>query len=80
MAEEKKNDAKASVDGFKVIAKGPTNRTSKSEVLRFQPDNARKKQIDIREGQILNVGKDITNEEADRLLGLNIWKFERVNE
>lgn len=62
----------------KIRSIGPSDRFSGTEVLRYQPDDKRKSAVDIRRGQILTVGEEITQEEAERLLSLNAWKFEGV--
>lgn len=61
-----------------IKAVGPNDETNNAQILRYQPLNARKKEIDILRGQILHVDKDIDREDADRLLGLPTWTFERV--
>lgn len=72
-----KRDTSKSV--YRIKALGPTYESNHAEVLRYQTDK-RKKPLEIREGQILTVGTDISEEEADRLQNLSIWKFERVRE
>lgn len=85
MADENKNETKkveAKSEGpvVRLEAKGPTNELSGAEILRFRPSDKRKKTMDIRQGQILTVGKEITEEEADRLKSLSIWNFKEVKE
>lgn len=77
---ELENESTTSTKTSLIKAIGPSDRFNQAEILRFQPNERRKKEIDIRAGQILVIGEDITAEEADSLLELSIWKFERVND
>jgi hypothetical protein len=77
MAEQK--EVREPRQAVRISSLGPTNEYSNTEVLRFQPENKRKDPIDIRKGQILTIGQEITQEDANRLLNLGVWKFERVN-
>lgn len=76
--EVKKADMKAQESPRRIEAKGPTKEENNAEVLRFYRENGRNKTMDIRKGQILTIGEDITEEEADRLLNLNFWNFKEV--
>jgi hypothetical protein len=78
MAEPKetKNNSQQKI---RIASNGPTDEYSNSEVLRYQPNDKRRDRIDIRKGQILTVGEEITTEDANRLLNLKVWDFERVN-
>lgn len=58
---------------------GTRNVTNGAGVLRFIRHDKRKEPLHIRKGQILVIGKDITEKEAEHLLALPNWKFERVN-
>jgi hypothetical protein len=80
MAESNEKKATTQEKKVRIQAKGPSDDTSNSEVLRYQPMNKRKKKIDIRAGQILTVGEDIEKDDSDRLLNLKVWNFERVND
>lgn len=64
----------------KIKAIGPSDEYNQAEILRFQPNESRKKPIDIRSGQILTIGEEITSEEAETLLNMSIWDFERVTD
>lgn len=83
MADENKKENKAEVkSGDSVVrleANGPANELNGAEVLRFQRLKGNKT-MDIRKGQILTVGQDITEDEADRLKGLSNWTFKEVKE
>jgi hypothetical protein len=78
MAESKETKS-TNQQKIRIVSNGPTDEYSNSEVLRFQPNDKRKDRIDIRKGQILTVGEEITSEDANRLLNLKVWDFERVN-
>lgn len=64
-------------EGVLIQSQGPSNPNNLSEILRFRRHNS-EETLDIRAGQVLTVGQDITQEEAEQLLGLKIWTFERV--
>ncbi|WP_306010536.1 hypothetical protein [Bacillus sp. MMSF_3328] len=67
------------VEGEAIQAFGPTQIGNLATVLRFTKHDDHSQKIDISSGQILYVGQDLTPEEAEQLLALNNWKFERVN-
>lgn len=77
---ESKETKKTSQETIRIASHGPSDEYSNSEILRYQPNDKRKDKIDIRNGQILTVGEDITTEDANRLLNLKVWNFERVND
>lgn len=64
----------------KIRALGPSDAKNGATILRYKRKDGRRTAIDIQAGMILNVGDDITQEEADRLLNLENWQFERVSQ
>jgi hypothetical protein len=78
--ENKEAEVTESTDGMKIVAHGPADETNEASILRYKRADGRKNDIDIMAGQILTVGEDLTQEEADNLLNLSNWNFERVSE
>lgn len=74
------NKEREVTDGIKILAHGPADETNGASILRYKRADGRKNDIDIMVGQILTIGEDITQEEADTLLNLSNWNFERVSE
>lgn len=62
-----------------IIAHGPSSEKNGAEILRFKHHSGRG-HLDIQSGQLLRVGEDITEDEADQLLSYSAWSFERVDE
>ena len=62
----------------KIICEGPASKKNGALFLRFQPEGKRKNSLEIFPGQILEMGKDVTENDAKRLLSLTNWKFSEV--
>jgi len=67
-------------EGEKIKALGPSDEKNGATILRYRPMDGRKNPLDIQKGMILNIGEDIDVDEAETLLGLTNWQFERVEE
>ncbi|MGE7191760.1 hypothetical protein [Lysinibacillus fusiformis] len=80
MAKKEEMEKQSTPENYTIIAKGPADSKNGATVLRYKRLDGRKTDIDIVAGQTLKVGDEITPEEAENLLNLKIWNFERVND
>lgn len=63
----------------KIICNGPVDETNGAFIFRL-PREGNKEDLDIYEGQVLTVGEEITQKEADQLLSASTWNFSEVKE
>lgn len=82
MAETNKKEASAKQDqkqGQQIQVIGTKDKNNGAAILRFQRDG-RKQPMDLVPGQILSVGegKDLTDDEAKRLLSVETWDVKEV--
>ncbi|WP_153465131.1 hypothetical protein [Sediminibacillus terrae] len=62
----------------KLVCKGPRNERNGALYLRFKREDKRKADLLVYPGDSLIVGKDVTEQEAKKLLNNPTWKFEGV--
>ncbi len=76
MANKESNQDKVSAEEKKIICKGPVSKDNGALIFRLP--RGKKEPLDIYKGQVLTVGEEITQEEADFLIDATTWKFEEV--
>lgn len=76
MPDEQKNE-RAKARGAQIEVGGPADETSLASVF-ILPRQGRQDDFRMVPGQVLTVGEDITQDEANFLLSQTTWKFKEV--
>jgi hypothetical protein len=72
--------SKASQASSAIRVIGPYDENNGSKIFRFYHDDGRKGFTDFHEGQVITVGDQVTQDEAERLLSNSSWEFKEVKE